>query len=115
MTFKDTARTCYLCYIWQAAVNNLPPLLFLTFEQEFGINVSQLGFLVMFNLPEDHIKDAAAIVGGMKSPTITHLMDPGWVSVQTVVEEDRFWEVLEQLEAIGAEGILVTAIEKMTE
>jgi len=70
---------------------------------------------IMFNLPEDHIKDAAAIVGGMKSPTITHLMDPGWVSVQTVVEEDRFWEVLEQLEAIGAEGILVTAIEKMTE
>jgi len=49
MTFKDTARTCYLCYIWQAAVNNLPPLLFLTFEQEFGINVSQLGFLVMLN------------------------------------------------------------------
>lgn len=70
---------------------------------------------IMFNLPEEHIKEAAAIVGGMKSPTVTRLMDPGWVSVQTVVAEDRFWEVLEQLEAIGAEGILVTAIEKMTE
>ncbi|MCI2096813.1 MAG: ATP phosphoribosyltransferase [Sphaerochaeta sp.] len=70
---------------------------------------------IMFNLPEEHIKEAASIVGGMKSPTVTRLMDSGWVSVQTVVAEDRFWEVLEQLQAIGAEGILVTAIEKMTE
>lgn len=70
---------------------------------------------IMFNLPEEDLSKAAAIVGGMKSPTVTRLMDKGWISVQTVVEEDRFWEVLEQLKAIGAEGILVTAIEKMTE
>ena len=38
-----------------------------------------------------------------------------WVSVQSVVGEDRFWSVFEKLRSIGAEGILVLNIEKMTE
>lgn len=70
---------------------------------------------IIFNLPEEELPKAQALVPGMKSPTVTHLMDQGWVSVQTVVQEDVFWDVLEQLKALGAEGILVTAIEKMTE
>ncbi|MBK5200622.1 MAG: ATP phosphoribosyltransferase [Spirochaetaceae bacterium] len=70
---------------------------------------------VMFNLPEEHIRAAAQIVGGMKSPTVTKLFDSDWVSVQTVVAEDIFWSVFEQLKDLGAEGILVTSIEKMTE
>ena len=51
----------------------------------------------------------------MKSPTVTPLMDKGWVSVQSAVDEDRFWAVFEELKALGAEGILVMNIEKMTE
>lgn len=70
---------------------------------------------VLFNLPVDKLDKAASIVGGMKSPTVTPLMDKAWVSVQTVVAEDRFWSVFEELRAIGAEGILVMDIEKMTE
>lgn len=70
---------------------------------------------VLFNLPVDKLDKAASIVGGMKSPTVTPLMDKAWVSVQTVVAEDRFWNVFEELRAIGAEGILVMDIEKMTE
>lgn len=73
----------------------------------------------MFNLPpEEHLEQVAHIIGGMKSPTVTPLMEKGgWVSVQTVVAEDTFWEDFEQLKALGAQGgILVTPpIEKMTE
>nr|WP_321305358.1 ATP phosphoribosyltransferase [uncultured Sphaerochaeta sp.] len=70
---------------------------------------------IMFNLPEEHLEQVAHIIGGMKSPTVTPLMEKGWVSVQTVVAEDTFWEDFEQLKALGAQGILVTPIEKMTE
>ena len=70
---------------------------------------------VLFNLPADRIEDAARIVGGMKSPTVTPLLDSAWVSVQSVVGEDRFWSVFEDLKAIGAEGILVMPIEKMSD
>ena len=70
---------------------------------------------ILFNLPSDKLEDAARIIGGMKSPTVTPLMDKGWVSVQSAVDEDRFWAVFEELKALGAEGILVMNIEKMTE
>lgn len=70
---------------------------------------------VLFNLPADRIDEAASIVGGMKSPTVTPLLDRSWVSVQSVVAEDRFWSVFEDLRALGAEGILVMPIEKMSD
>ncbi len=70
---------------------------------------------VIFNLPEDRLSEVANLVGSMKSPTVTKLFEKGWVSVQTVVAEDSFWDAFEKLKAIGAQGILVTKIEKMTE
>ncbi len=70
---------------------------------------------VLFNLPKTKLEEAAKIVGGMKSPTVTPLLDSTWVSVQTVVDEDKFWTIFENLKSLGAEGILVMDIEKMTE
>lgn len=70
---------------------------------------------ILFNLPKKNLTEAAKIIGGMKSPTVTPLLDSEWVSVQSVVSEDRFWEVFESLRDLGAEGILVMNIEKMTE
>ena len=70
---------------------------------------------ILFNLPKEKLDEAASIIGGMKSPTVTPLMDEGWISVQSAVDEERFWSVFESLRAIGAEGILVMNIEKMTE
>jgi len=70
---------------------------------------------IMFNLPKKHLSEVAGIIHGMKSPTVTPLVDDQWVSVQTVVLEDLFWDVLEKLKALGAQGILVTAIEKMAD
>ena len=70
---------------------------------------------ILFNLPAERLDEAARIIGGMKSPTVTPLMDKAWLSVQSVVSEDRFWSVFEDLRAIGAEGILVMPIEKMSD
>lgn len=69
---------------------------------------------IIFNLPTDQIGEVNKIIPGMKSPTITPLYEKGWSSVQTVVKEDDFWDVFTALKKIGAQGLLVTAIEKMT-
>lgn len=49
----------------------------------------------------------------MKSPTILPLATKGWSSVHTVVDENNFWNVIDKLKDLGAEGILVVPIEKM--
>lgn len=80
-----------------------------------AVNMAKNKKYVLFNLPASQLEKAANIIGGMKSPTVTPLMDKDWVSVQSVISEDRFWEVFESLRELGAEGILVMNIEKMTE
>lgn len=69
---------------------------------------------IMFNLPTDKVSKVKDIIPGVKSPTVTPLLDPTWSSVQTVVQEDLFWDVFEALKGLGAQGILVTGIEQMT-
>ena len=68
---------------------------------------------IMLNAPNTRLKEITAILPGMKSPTIVPLAEEGWSSVQSVVNENIFWEVIEKLKALGAEGILVVPIEKM--
>lgn len=68
---------------------------------------------ILMNAPNHQLKNIAAILPGMKSPTIVPLAEEGWSSVQSVVNEDAFWEVIEKLKSLDAEGILVVPIEKM--
>ncbi|MDR3195141.1 MAG: ATP phosphoribosyltransferase [Tannerella sp.] len=68
---------------------------------------------VLLNAPKDHLSEITKLLPGMKSPTITPLADEGWVSVQSVITEKHFWEIIGKLKALGAEGILVIPIEKM--
>ncbi len=68
---------------------------------------------ILLNAPNEQLKNIAALLPGMKSPTIVPLAEEGWSSVQSVVNENIFWEVIEKLKALGAEGILVVPIEKM--
>lgn len=70
---------------------------------------------IMFNIPKEHLDQVAVIIGGITSPTVTPLLDTNWCAVQTVVREERFWDALERLKELGAQGILVTAIEKMAD
>lgn len=68
---------------------------------------------VMMNAPKDKIKDITAVLPGIKSPTIIPLSDPNWCAIHTVLDEKRFWEIINKLKDLGAQGILVTPIEKM--
>ena len=68
---------------------------------------------ILLNAPEDSLKPICGLLPGMKSPTISRLNQPGWISVQSVVPEEAFWGVVDRLHALGAEGILVLGLEKM--
>lgn len=68
---------------------------------------------VLMNLPKEKVKDAVAILPGMKSPTILPLANPEWVSLHVVLHEDVLWEKIEQLKNVGAEDILVLALENL--
>lgn len=68
---------------------------------------------VLLNAPNDSLNEIISILPGMKSPTILPLADEGWSSIHSVVKQDEFWEVIDQLKLAGAEGILVCPIEKM--
>ena len=68
---------------------------------------------ILLNAPNNQLKNISSLLPGMKSPTIVPLAEEGWSSVQSVVNENDFWEVIERLKEFGAEGIIVLPIEKM--
>ena len=68
---------------------------------------------VRMNVPRERLEEIIAVLPGLKSPTIIPLADEEWCSVHTVLEERRFWEIIGRLKELGAQGILVTPIEKM--
>ena len=68
---------------------------------------------VMMNAPKSNIKAIAEVLPGIKSPTIIPLADEAWCSIHTVLDEKSFWEIIGKLKELGAQGILVTPIEKM--
>jgi ATP phosphoribosyltransferase len=68
---------------------------------------------IVLNAPNERISEITALLPGMKSPTVTPLAESGWSSVHSVLNEDEFWDKIEQLKAAGAQGILVIPIEKM--
>jgi ATP phosphoribosyltransferase len=68
---------------------------------------------ILLNCPNEAIQNITNVIPGMKSPTIIPLARPGWSSLHSVVDENDFWEKIDQLRSFGAEGILVVPIEKM--
>ena len=68
---------------------------------------------ILLNVPNHKIQEIAALLPGMKSPTVVPLAEEGWSSMHSVIEENDFWVVIGKLKKAGAEGILVIPIEKM--
>ena len=68
---------------------------------------------VRMNAPKDRIEDIINVLPGLKSPTIIPLADENWCPIHTVLDQKRFWEIIGKLKELGAQGILVTPIEKM--
>lgn len=48
-TYLPTFCTCYVAYVIQAVVNNLAPLLFVTFVSEYGLQLTQISLLIAFH------------------------------------------------------------------
>ena len=68
---------------------------------------------VRMNAPKDRLDEIISVLPGLKSPTVIPLADEKWCSVHTVLDQKRFWEIIGKLKEMGAQGILVTPIEKM--
>ena len=68
---------------------------------------------VLLNAPKDKMIKIMELLPGMKSPTVTPLADEGWVSIQSVITEKHFWDIIGKLKSAGAEGIIVMPIEKI--
>ncbi len=68
---------------------------------------------VRMNAPKDKLDEIVKVLPGLKSPTVIPLADEGWCSVHAVIHQKVFWEIIGKLKELGAQGILVTPIEKM--
>lgn len=68
---------------------------------------------VVLNIERKNLDKITALLPGVKSPTIVPLAESEWVAVHTVISESDFWEKINRLKAIGAQGIVVLPIEKL--
>ncbi len=68
---------------------------------------------ILMNIPNDKIDAVGKILPVLRSLTVLPLAQEGWSSVHSVIDKDTFWDVIDQLKEVGAEGILVCPIEKM--
>ncbi|MCB0651613.1 MAG: ATP phosphoribosyltransferase [Saprospiraceae bacterium] len=68
---------------------------------------------ILMNVPNDKIEAVSAILPVLKSPTVLPLAEEGWSSLHSVIDEDKFWNVIDELKQAGAEGILIIPVDKM--
>lgn len=68
---------------------------------------------ILMNAPNNKVESIIKLLPGMRSPTVLPLAEEGWSSIHTVIEKNSFWEVIDELKANGAEGLLVIPIEKL--
>ncbi len=78
-----------------------------------SVQAARTNKYILLNAPNEKLDDIVSIIPGMKSPTVMPLAEKGWSSVHSVLKENEFWEIIDKLQELGAEGILVIPIEKM--
>ena len=84
----------------------------LLFRIESVIKAKNTKYILM-NVPNDKIEEVSSILPVLKSPTVLPLAQEGWSSVHSVIDEEQFWEVIDELKLTGAEGILIIPIDKI--
>ncbi|MCL4134684.1 UNVERIFIED_CONTAM: hypothetical protein GTU68_020695 [Idotea baltica] len=78
-----------------------------------SVNQASSNKYIVLNVPNESLDAVVDLLPGMRSPSVTALKQEGWSSVHSLVKENDFWEVIEKLREVGAEGILVLPVEKM--
>jgi ATP phosphoribosyltransferase len=78
-----------------------------------AVSAAKQNKYILLNAPNDKINEITSFIPGIKSPTVLPLAESGWSSVHSVINENDFWEIVENLKFAGAEGILVLSIDQM--
>lgn len=78
-----------------------------------SVKAAEQNKYILLNAPTDRVPEISKILPGMRSPTVVPLADANWVSLQSVISEHEFWNVVDELKQAGAEGILVVSIDQM--
>lgn len=78
-----------------------------------AVNAARQNKYILLNAPNDKLGEIERLLPGIKSPTVMPLAKGGWSSMHSVINENDYWTIVEELKAAGAEGILVVAIEQM--
>lgn len=69
---------------------------------------------LMANVPRDRLAEVRKVIPGLSGPTIVEVLDSGtWVAAHAVVDADQVYQTIARLKELGAEGILVTRIERL--
>lgn len=68
---------------------------------------------ILMNVPNEKISEISNVLPVLKSPTVIPLAEEGWSSIHSVIDEERFWEVIDELKEKGAQDILIIPIDKM--
>ena len=68
---------------------------------------------ILMNVPNEKIQQVSDVLPVLKSPTVIPLAEEGWSSIHSVIDEERFWEVIDELKESGAQDILIIPIDKM--
>lgn len=84
----------------------------LLFRMQSVLRAKDFKYILM-NVPNDKIKAVSSILPVLKSPTVLPLEKEGWSSLHSVIKKGKFWDVIDELKEVGAEGILVVPVEKM--
>jgi ATP phosphoribosyltransferase len=80
-----------------------------------SVNAAKQNKYILLNAPNEKLGEISRLLPGIKSPTVMPLAETGWSSVHSVIAENDFWEVVENLKNAGAEGILVLSIDQMVQ
>lgn len=78
-----------------------------------GRQLAERSRYIMMNAPRESLDTISALIPSLKSPTILPLADPDMIAIHSVIPTDKFWEVMEELKAAGASGIVMLPVESM--
>lgn len=90
--YKNTIYACFIGYIVQAVVNNFVPLLFLTFQSQYGISLSKITMLVTFNFGLQLLVDLVSIsfidkIGYRVSMVLAHVFSAAGLILLTILPD----------------------------
>ena len=68
---------------------------------------------LMMNVHRDQLDNVVGLLPALQTPTVSHLSDPDWVAINTIVEENVVRTAVPQLKAAGAKGIVEYPISKI--